>query len=135
METISSTTQALNESNCLEALDSVQSEIARRVILNDSTADITSIAAVGHSFCGDNVLSYVVTLDSDMQLIEEATATYKIQTPYIPGLLFCREGPSIIEAVRNLRRTTYSPHKTEVHFVVLAPPIVSENTIRPNRRC
>ncbi len=97
-----STTQA---SNCLDCLDAIQDRIASRVILEDSTTDITFIAAVGHAFKGDMVLSYVVVVDLNMRLIEEAAVIERIRTPYVPGLLFCREGSAVLEAVGKLRHT------------------------------
>ncbi|MDD1721503.1 MAG: endonuclease V [Euryarchaeota archaeon] len=94
------TTQALN---CLNCLSAIQDRIAGRVVLKDSVTDVTSIAAVGHAFSCDAVLSHVVVVDLDMQLIDESTVIERVQTPYVPGLLFCREGPAILKAVSRLR--------------------------------
>ncbi|MGZ4903497.1 MAG: endonuclease V [Halobacteriota archaeon] len=96
-----STIQAVN---CPDCLDVIQDRIARRVILEDSVTDITSIAAVGHAFKRDIVLSHVVAVDRNMQFIEEASVIERIHTPYVPGLLFCREGPAVLKAVGKLRR-------------------------------
>lgn len=94
---------AIQASNCLDCLDEIQDRIASRVILEDSATDITSIAAVGHAFNHDMVVSYVVVVDLNMRFIEEAAVIDRITTPYVPGLLFCREGPAVLKAVAKLR--------------------------------
>ncbi len=97
--------------NCLDYLDAIQRTIATRVTLEDCITDITSFAAIGHTFSRDTILSHVVTVDLSMRLIEEATVIEKTRTPYVPGLLFCREGFALLEAVGKLR------HKFDVLLV------------------
>ncbi len=104
-------TQVLDRVNCLDTLGTAQDTVASRVVLEDGVTDITSIAAVGHSFNSDIVLSHVVIVDLEMRLVEEATTVERIQTPYVPGLLFCREGPGILKAAQQLR------HKFDVLLV------------------
>ncbi len=89
--------------NCLECLAAVQHKIARDIILEDEVAHIESIAAIGHAFSREHILTSVVVVDQNMRLIDEVTVIEKVQTPYIPGLLFCREGPAILKAVGSLR--------------------------------
>ena len=96
---------------CLDELDVIQDAIASRVILEDSVEEVTSIAAVGHAFIRDMALSHVVAVDTDMQLLEEATVIERMEIPYVPGLLFCREGRAVLKAMRALR------HKCDVLLV------------------
>ncbi len=106
-----SSTRAVNSIDCLEALDGIQDSIARRVILEDSTNEVTSIAAIGHSFSHDLILSHVVVVDLDLRLVDDASVVERNRVPYVPGLLFCREGFPILKAVGKLR------HKFDILFV------------------
>ncbi|MGZ4912623.1 MAG: endonuclease V [Halobacteriota archaeon] len=94
---------AIEAVDCLDELDVIQDTIASRVILEDSVKEVTSIAAVGHAFNRNMALSHVVSVDMDMRLLEEATVIENFEIPYVPGLLFCREGRAVLKAMRKLR--------------------------------
>jgi deoxyribonuclease V len=63
------------------------------------------IAAADAAFSGDRVFA-VASLFSypGLALLEEATVSAEADFPYVPGYLTFREGPSIIRAIRQLKK-------------------------------
>jgi deoxyribonuclease V len=82
---------------------SIQIAIAQQVVLKDPPGDFTSIGAVAQSFSNDVVFSSAIIVDTMMNVIDESIASVKITMPYIAGLLFFREGPAVIAALKKLR--------------------------------
>jgi deoxyribonuclease V len=80
----------------------IQTNIAKQVILEDAAGDFTSVGAVAQSFADDVVFSSTIVVDGLMNVIDEATAIKKTLVPYVPGLLFFREGPAAIAAIKKL---------------------------------
>jgi deoxyribonuclease V len=81
----------------------IQTNIAKQVVLEGPAGEVTSIGAVAQSFADDLAFSSAILVDALMDVIDESTAIAKTTEPYIPGLLFFREGPSAIAAVKKLR--------------------------------
>jgi deoxyribonuclease V len=81
----------------------LQTAIAAQVVLDDPPGDFASIGAVAQSFSNHVVFSSAIVVDSLMNVIEESIASAKITMPYIAGLLFFREGPAAIVALKKLR--------------------------------
>lgn len=81
----------------------LQTAIVARVVLDDPSGNFLSIGAVAQSFSNDVVFSSAVVVDALMNVIEESIASAKVTMPYIAGLLFFREGPAAIAALKELR--------------------------------
>lgn len=81
----------------------LQTAIAAQVVLDDPPGDFASFGAVAQSFSNDVVFSSAIVFDALMNVIEESIASAKITMPYIAGLLFFREGPGAIAALKKLR--------------------------------
>ena len=81
----------------------IQTDIAKQVVLEDPAGQVASIGAVAQSFDDDLVFSSAILVDALMNVIDESTAIAKTTVPYVPGLLFFREGPAAIAAVKKLR--------------------------------
>jgi len=81
----------------------LQTVIVARVVLDDPSGNFLSIGAVAQSFSNDVVFSSAVVVDALMNVIEESIASAKVTMPYIAGLLFFREGPAAIAALKELR--------------------------------
>lgn len=81
----------------------IQTNIAQQVVLEGPAGSVTSIGAVAQSFADDLAFSCAILVDASMNVIDEATAIAKTTVPYIPGLLFFREGPAAMAAVKKLR--------------------------------
>lgn len=82
-----------------------QAETAGKAILRDGfRTPIRTIAGFDQTFTGDSVVSAAVVCDyADMDVLERTHSVVKTQTPYIPGYLYFREGPAVLEAHRKLK--------------------------------
>ena len=85
-----------------ETLRQIQRTVAQQVVLEDAASEVTTIGGVAQSFEEDFVFSSAVVVNSLMTVIDEAQSISKISMPYVPGLLFFREGPAAIATVNNL---------------------------------
>ena len=81
----------------------IQTDVAAQVVLDDPPGDFESIGAVAQSFSNDVVFSSAIIVDALMNVIDESIASARITMPYIAGLLFFREGPVAIAALKKLR--------------------------------
>ncbi len=91
------------EASRFQDLLRIQTNIAKQVVLEGPACAVESIGAVAQSFAADLVFSSALLFDELMNVIDESTAIVKTTVPYIPGLLFFREGPAAIAAVKKLR--------------------------------
>ena len=80
----------------------IQTNVAQQVVLGGPAGAVTSIGAVAQSFADDLAFSCAILIDASMNVIDEATAIAKTTVPYLPGLLFFREGLVAIAAVKKL---------------------------------
>ena len=95
---------AANDASEFHALFEIQTTIAKQVVLEDPTSDVASIGAVAQSFDEDLVFSSAVVVDTLMNIIDQSESIAKTAMPYIPGLLFFREGPAVIATLKKLHR-------------------------------
>jgi len=87
-------------------LFSLQDDVAARVVLEDRFSEKV-VAGVDQAFItGDGgeelVVSGAVAIGSSLQPPSRSWAVIETTFPYIPGLLFFREGPAAVEAARRL---------------------------------
>ena len=94
----------LKDASEFNALRQIQTDIAKRVVLRDPVSQVASIGAVAQSFDESLVFSSAVVVDTLMKVIDESASIAKTAMPYVPGLLFFREGPAVIATVEKLRR-------------------------------
>lgn len=82
-----------------------QIKLAEKVMINDNFEEINYIAGCDQAYTTDNkIISYVVVLDKNMKIVDSAYAITDCRMPYIPGYLFYREAPAIIEAFNKLKQ-------------------------------
>lgn len=81
-----------------------QLKLAEKVVLREDFSKLSLIAGCDQAFIGEDVLSAIVVFDKDMNVLEKKYAVIKAPVPYIPGYLFYREGPSIVEAFNKLEK-------------------------------
>jgi deoxyribonuclease V len=93
---------AATEEKELEALRRTQNDIAKKVILEDPLGQVVSIGAVAQSSAAGLIFSSAVVVNSQMNIIDESSAVAETRVPYVPGLLFFREGPALMAAVEKL---------------------------------
>lgn len=80
----------------------VQRRAALRVDLRDSYST-DFVAGVDQAFLDDRIISGAVVLGPFMEVIADARCIMPAAFPYIPGLLFFREGPAAMRALKRLR--------------------------------
>jgi deoxyribonuclease V len=93
---------ASTEEKELEGLRKMQKDIAKKVILEDPVGQIALIGAVAQSSDAGRVFSSAVVVDSQMNIVDEASAVAEMHVPYVRGFLFFCEGPALIAAVQKL---------------------------------
>ena len=84
----------------------VQQDLRNRLVLDAPKMDIRLVAGadVSYSKGSDLFFSSVVVLEMpEMRIVEEATASGKVNFPYIPGLLSFREAPILIKAFEKVK--------------------------------
>ncbi len=85
-----------------DKLKAEQLKLAKEVVIKDKVSKVKLVAGCDQAFVEDDVISVVVVLDKNLKVIEQKSAVTKARFPYIPGYLFYREGPAIIEAFNKL---------------------------------
>jgi deoxyribonuclease V len=88
----------------ISKLKEEQLKLAREVVLKDSFSKANLIGGCDQAFIGDDVVSAIVVCDKDMKVVEKKYAVVKSTIPYIPGFLFYREGPAMVEAFNKIER-------------------------------
>lgn len=72
----------------LQDLLRIQTAVATRVVLDGPPVNYALIWAVAQSCSNEVVFSSAIVVDALMNVVEVSTASAKITTPYIAGLLF-----------------------------------------------
>lgn len=88
-----------------EAIET-QRRLAARVRFTNIKKEPRTVAGLDCSFSGDEkkIFAAVVVVElPGFKVIETATATRKVDFPYIPGLLSFREAPACLEAIGKLK--------------------------------
>jgi deoxyribonuclease V len=80
----------------------IQTAIATLVVLDDPPGDYALIGAVAQSCSKEVVYSSAIVVDALMNVVEVSTASARLTMPYLAGLLFFREGPAAIAALKKL---------------------------------
>lgn len=93
---------AVKDASEFNALRQLQTDIAKQVVLEDPASEVASIGAVAHSFDESLIFSSAVVVDTQMNVIDGSVSIAKTAMPYVPGLLFFREGPAVIATVEKL---------------------------------
>lgn len=86
----------------IERLKEEQIAAAQKVITTDSMGEPKTFGGCDCAFFDDLVIAAVVICDEELNVIEKQTAAVKTNFPYIPGLLYYREGKAIKEAFAKL---------------------------------
>ena len=81
-----------------------QLKLAKEVILKDSFSKVSLIGGCDQAFVNDDIISGVVVCDKNMEIMKKEYAVVKAKLPYIPGFLFYREGPAIVEAFNKIKK-------------------------------
>jgi deoxyribonuclease V len=93
--------------SCKEAIE-IQRQLASQVRFTAMKKRPKIIAGLDCAFSknGEQIFASAVVIDlSDFSIIETATASRKVDFPYIPGLLSFREAPACIDAIEKLKNT------------------------------
>lgn len=83
-------------------LVAIQMNIADDITLRDTFVNIYLVGAADQAFYRNFVISCVVVLNQEMEVVDQSFSLCKETIPYVPGLLSFREGPPIIEAFKKL---------------------------------
>ena len=95
---------AVKDASEFHALRQIQTNIAEQVVLDDPVGDVASIGAVAISFDESLVFSSAVVVDTLMNIIDDSASIATTVMPYVPGLLFFREGPAVVATVEKSHR-------------------------------
>jgi deoxyribonuclease V len=81
-----------------------QTELASKIITSDSFEKIELIAGVDVVYVKDTAVCAIAVCDKKMNLVESKYSVAETKFPYLPGYLFYREGPIIIETFHKLNK-------------------------------
>jgi len=84
-----------------------QGALRRRIVVKELKELPRFVAGADAAFSGDKRTVYAAAVVYDLKerrIIEVAHAKRAEDVPYVPGFLSFREGPAVLEAVRQLRR-------------------------------
>jgi len=88
----------------LERLLDEQRRLNSKIILEDRFSRIDYVAGVDSSYINDKIITAAVLVDYPSRaILKREYVTDKIDFPYIPGLLFYREGKNTIKAIDKLK--------------------------------
>jgi deoxyribonuclease V len=89
----------------LEKLKAIQTELAKKVVINNNIKKVETIA--GYDIVGVNenehCCSVVVLEFPSLKLIDKVSRIEKIQLPYAPGYQAFREGPILVNTFAELK--------------------------------
>jgi len=87
-----------------QSLLAAPSLVAERVILRDDFGELQFIAGVDQAFVDDKIISSVVLLNyNSLEVIERVYSIQPVNYPYVPTFLSFREGPAIVNALKQLK--------------------------------
>ena len=84
----------------------MQAEVAGQISLVNHVSEPQLIAAVDTAYGRGGEMVYaaaVVTTFPEVEEVERSSASARAVFPYVPGLLFFREGPVVVEALAGLK--------------------------------
>lgn len=108
--------------NRLSKLKKEQLKLAKKVIIEDKV-DIKELKLIGgcdQAFFDDKIISSIIILNKELDIIEKKYSISKINFPYIPGFLSYREVPSVIKTYKKLK---YKPDILLCDFNGILHPI------------
>ncbi len=83
-----------------------QLELALKVRIKPLKRKVRYVAGVDASFPGNYVRAAAVVIDvATFETVDEAVGELPVEHPYVPTLLYLREGPALLKALLSLRRT------------------------------
>ena len=97
----------------LKKLESEQIKLAKQLSLKDDIdfANVEKIGGVENIFFQNKIISAIIVIDKDFEIIEEKYFSDKVKFPYIPGFRAYRELPAMLSCLNQLEE------KPEVMFV------------------
>ena len=81
----------------IEKLKEEQIAAARKVITTDQIGEIKTIGGCDCAYVNNTVIAAVVVCDDKLKIVEKQVAVVENDFPYLPGLLYYREGKAIKE--------------------------------------
>ncbi|MEK6837696.1 MAG: endonuclease V, partial [Nanoarchaeota archaeon] len=76
---------------------------ARKVVTTDELGEVRTIGGCDCAYVNNTVIAAVVVCDDKLKIIEKQVAVVENDFPYMPGLLYYREGKAIEEAFSKLK--------------------------------
>ncbi|MBI3037182.1 endonuclease V [Candidatus Woesearchaeota archaeon] len=87
----------------IEKLKEEQLATAHKVVTTDELGEVRTIGGCDCAYVNNTVIAAVVVCDDKLGVIEKQTAAVENDFPYMPGLLYYREGRAIKEAFSKLK--------------------------------
>ena len=87
----------------IEKLKEEQLATARKVVSTDELGEVKTVGGCDCAYFNDTVIAAVVVCDENLKIVEKQVAAVENDFPYMPGLLYYREGKAIKEAFAKLK--------------------------------
>ncbi|MBW3011657.1 endonuclease V [Candidatus Woesearchaeota archaeon] len=85
-----------------EKLKKEQSALAQKIVTTDSFKKAELLAGCDVQHSDDKAVCVIVVCDKSLKEIEKKVSVHDIKMQYVPGLLFYRDGPVIIDTFNKL---------------------------------
>jgi len=87
----------------LKKLRDEQVRLAKKVIIKDLPFEINKIAGCDHAYMENKIICVITVMSyPEKKLLEKKYSIGDVKEPYVPGYLFYREGPIMIETYNKL---------------------------------
>ncbi len=87
----------------IEKLKEEQLATARKVVTTDELGQVRTIGGCDCAYVNNTVIAAIVVCDDKLKIIEKQVVAVETDFPYMPGLLYYREGRAIKEAFAKLK--------------------------------
>ncbi|MFH1409814.1 MAG: endonuclease V [Nanoarchaeota archaeon] len=89
----------------IQKLKEEQMKLAAKILTSNQLEEVKFIGGVDVAYTPSEVIGVVIVMDAKTgKLVDKAFSVKKQDMPYIPGFLFYREAPAIIEAFGKLKQ-------------------------------
>lgn len=87
----------------IEEAASLREDLALKIRISPTGRSFRTVAAVDMAYCGNSAVAAAALYDLEsLVCLEETVEIAEVHFPYIPGYLFFREGPVVVEALGKL---------------------------------
>lgn len=87
----------------IKKLREEQVKLAKKLIIKDMPSEINRIGGCDQTYVDNKIICVITVMNyPDLKLIEKKYSIANVEQPYVPGYVFYREGPVILETYNKI---------------------------------